>query len=95
MTIKQNVRLSARNEQRTENKMSTETEIKTAIAASSSTNTIVRLSAESPRAALDAIDNDENVTELDWTDAEVAGVKVLDVWGKRMGSDFRLYITKA
>ena len=75
--------------------MTTETEIKSAIASSSATNTIVRLSAVSPRAALEAIDNDENVTELDWTDADVAGEKVLDVWGKRLGSEFRLYITKA
>lgn len=75
--------------------MSTETEIKNAIASSSATNEIVRLAVPSPRAALDAIDNDENVTGLDWTDAEVGGEKVLDVWGTRLGSDFRLFIVQA
>lgn len=75
--------------------MSTETEIKNAIASSSATNEIVRLAVPSPRAALEAIDNDENVTSLDWTDAEVAGEKVLDVWGNRMGGEFRIYIVQA
>lgn len=68
------------------------TEIKPAIARSISHNEIVLLSVADPKTALSAIDNDENVTELDWTDAEIGAGKVIDVWGKRMGSDFRINI---
>lgn len=72
--------------------MTTMTEIKPAIARSISHNEIVLLTVDDPKAALSAIDNDENVTELDWTDSEIGAGKVLDVWGKRMGEDFRLNI---
>lgn len=68
-------------------------DIKPAIARSISHNEIVKLEVEDPKAALDAIDNDENVTELNWTDTNTPGE--LDVWGKRMGEDFRLRITAA
>lgn len=76
--------------------MTTLTEIKPAIARSSSHNEIVALAVEDPQSALEAIDNDENVTDLDWTetdDMSAAGRgKIIDVWGKRLGEDFRLYI---
>jgi hypothetical protein len=49
--------------------MTTMTEIKPAIARSISQNEIVLLTVADPEAALDQIDNDENVTELDWTDS--------------------------
>ena len=72
--------------------MTTSTEIKTAIARSISHNEIVLLTVEDPKAALENIDNDENVTDLDWTDSEIGLGKVIDVWGKRLGSEFRLNI---
>lgn len=76
--------------------MTTLTEIKPAIARSISHNEIVELKVEDPRAALDAIDNDENVTDLDWTETHDMSAadrgKIIDVWGKRLGEDFRLYI---
>jgi hypothetical protein len=68
------------------------TEIKLAIARSISHNEIVLLTVADPKAALDQIDNDENVTELDWTDSEIGLGKVIDVWGKRLGGEFRLNI---
>ena len=68
------------------------TEIKTAIARSISHNEIVLLTVADPKAALDQIDNDENVTELDWTDSEIGLGKIIDVWGKRLGGEFRLNI---
>jgi hypothetical protein len=52
----------------------------------------VLLSVADPKAALADIDNDENVTDLDWTDSEIGLGKVIDVWGKRMGVEFRLNI---
>jgi hypothetical protein len=72
--------------------MTTMTEIKPAIARSISHNEIVLLTVADPEAALDQIDNDENVTELDWTDSEIGLGKVIDVWGKRLGGEFRLNI---
>jgi hypothetical protein len=72
--------------------MTTTTEIKPAIARSISHNEIVLLTVADPKAALDQIDNDENVTELDWTDSEIGLGKIIDVWGKRLGGEFRLYI---
>ena len=68
------------------------TEIKPAIARSISHNEIVLLTVADPKAALENIDNDENVTDLDWTDSEIGIGKVIDVWGKRLGSEFRLNI---
>jgi len=68
------------------------TEIKPAIARSISHNEIVILTVADPKAALDNIDSDENVTDLDWTDSEIGLGKVIDVWGKRLGSEFRLNI---
>lgn len=70
------------------------TEIKPAISRSISHNEIVLLVVDDARAALDAIDNDENVTDLDWTDSEIGVGEVIDVWGKRMGGEFRLNILK-
>ncbi len=72
--------------------MTTSTEIKPAIARSISHNEIVLLTVPDPKAALANIDNDENVTDLDWTDSEIGLGKVIDVWGKRLGSEFRLNI---
>lgn len=68
------------------------TDIKSAIARSISHNEIVLVTVDDPKAALEAIDNDENVTELDWTDAEVGSGNVIDVWGTRLGDEFRLHI---
>ena len=68
------------------------TEIKPAIARSIRHNEIVLLTVADPKEALDNIDRDENVTDLDWTDSEVGLGKVIDVWGKRMGGEFRLNI---
>lgn len=78
--------------------MTTMTEIKPAIARSVSHNEIVELRMSDRDAALEAIDNDENVTDLDWTESSMydrsldRDVSYIDVWGKRLGSDFRLYI---
>jgi hypothetical protein len=68
------------------------TEIKPAIARSISHDEIVLLTVADPTAALDQIDSDENVTELDWTDSEIGLGKIIDVWGKRQGGEFRLHI---
>lgn len=68
------------------------TEIKPAISRSISHNEIVLLMVDDPKAALSAIDNDENVTELGWTDSEIGEGEGIDVWGKRMGGEFRLNI---
>ena len=69
------------------------TEIKPAIARSISHNEIVTLQVADPKEVLGEIDNDENVTELDWANDERGSGKGLDVWGKRLGGDFRLFIT--
>lgn len=71
--------------------MTTETEIKPAIGRSISHNEIVLLVVDDPKEALEKIDNDEGVTELD-SSTENNGD--LDVWGKRHGDDFRLRIRK-
>jgi hypothetical protein len=71
--------------------MTTTTEIGTAIARSISHNEIVKVEADDINAALDAINEDESVTELDSANTDTG----LDVWGKHNGSDFRLYIVKA
>jgi flavin-binding protein dodecin len=76
--------------------MTTLTEIKPAIARSISHNEIVTLKVADPKAALESIDNDESVTDLDWTEVDDMSAadrgKIIDVWGKRLGGDFRLYI---
>jgi hypothetical protein len=72
--------------------MTTMNEIKTAIARSISHNEIVLLTVADPTAALDQIDNDETVTDLDWTDSEIGLGKIIDVWGNRLGGEFRLHI---
>ncbi len=71
--------------------MQTETEIKPAIARSISHNEIVILTVDDPKDALEKIDNDENVTELD---SATENNGDLDVWGKRLGVDFRIRIRK-
>lgn len=73
-----------------EEKMSTETEIKPAIARSIQLTEIVRLVVPNPREALELIDNDEGVSELDWVDVTDGGY--LDVWGTLHGGEFRLHI---
>lgn len=71
--------------------MKTMTEIKPAIARSISHTEIVRLVVDDPKEALALIDNDESVTELDWATENDGD---LDVWGKRLGADFRIRIGK-
>lgn len=71
------------------------TEIKPAIARSISHNEIVILRVESPESALEAIDTDENVTECDWVNTHDQDDKpMIDVWGKRLGENFRIYILR-
>lgn len=67
--------------------MTTLTEIKPAIAHSISHNEIVLLEVADPRETLARIDNDEAVTNLDWATENNGD---LDVWGNRLGEDFRL-----
>ena len=69
--------------------MTTETEIKPALARSISHNEIVLLVVEDSKVTLNRIDNDENVTELDYVTTNDGD---FDVWGKRLGDDFRLLI---
>lgn len=69
--------------------MTTETEIKPALARSISHNEIVLLVVEDSKVTLKRIDNDENVTELDYVTTNDGD---FDVWGKRLGDDFRLLI---
>jgi hypothetical protein len=72
------------------------TEPKQAIGRSISHNEIAWLEASNRAEAKDLlarIDGDENVTELDWNDTMINLTRpVIDVWGKRSGEDFRLYI---
>ena len=69
--------------------MTTMTEIKPAIARRIIHKEIVLLVVEDPRAALESIDGDENVTVL-CHGTENSGD--LDVWGKCLGGGFRLRI---
>jgi len=69
--------------------MTTETEIKPALSRSISHNEIVLLVVEDSKVTLKRIDNDENVTELDYVTTNDGD---FDVWGKRLGDDFRLLI---
>jgi hypothetical protein len=71
--------------------MTTLNEIKPAIGRSISHNEIVLLVVDDPKEALESIDNDENVTDLDWS---TENNDDLDVWGTRLGEDFRLRIRK-
>jgi hypothetical protein len=66
-----------------------DTEIKSAIGRSITHTEIVVVASDDPKAALDKIDNDESVTDLDWATENNGD---LDVWGKRQGEDFRLRI---
>lgn len=69
--------------------MTTRTEIKPAIARSISHTEIVLLVVADAKTALESIDNDENISELDHCTENNGD---LDVWGKRLGEDFRLRI---
>lgn len=69
------------------------TEIKPAIARSISHTESVVVDVASEKEALSQIDNDENVTDLDWCSGVEKGCgKGTDVWGKRLGNDFRLFL---
>lgn len=72
--------------------MTTITEIKPAIARSISHNEIVLLEVDDAKEALESIDNDEDVTELDSSTEDNGD---LDVWGRRRGEDFRIRIRTA
>lgn len=69
--------------------MTTASTTKEAIGRSISHNEIVLVVTANPREALANIDNDENVTDLDHS---VENNGDLDVWGTRLGSDFRIRI---
>ena len=74
----------------------TDTELKSAIARSISHNEIVTVECDDIRATLDRIDNDEDVTELDHTDCHATdGAPMIDCYGKRLGSDWRLYLVRS
>lgn len=68
--------------------MTTSHLIKPAISRSISHDEIVLLLVDDARQALECIDNDENVTELDYTHTGNG----IDCWGKRFGENFRLLI---
>jgi hypothetical protein len=71
------------------------TEPKEAIGRSIRHNEIAFLEADSrtgAEALLERIDNDEDITELDWRDNINLDRPVIHVWGKRLGDAFRLYI---
>lgn len=67
----------------------TNSSIRDAIAHSISQNEIVLLVAGDAKAALESIDMDENVTELDHATENNGDI---DVWGQRLGEDFRIRI---
>lgn len=69
--------------------MTTAATTKEAIGRSISHNEIVLVITADPREALANIDNDENVTDLDYV---VENNGDLDVWGTRLGEDFRIRI---
>lgn len=64
-------------------------EITPAIGMSIDHDEIILVVVEDPRAALEHIDNDEHVTKLDWGTENNGD---LDVWGKRLGGEFRIRI---
>lgn len=72
--------------------MTTLTEIKPSIARSISHNEIVLVEVKDPKQMLEVIENDENVTDLDYATENNGD---LDVWGTRLGEDFRLRIRKS
>ena len=73
----------------------TDTELKSAIARSISHDEIVRVECDDIRATLARIDDDENVTELDHTDCHTSEESpMIDCYGKRLGSDWRLYLVR-
>lgn len=72
--------------------ITTETEIKPAIARSISHNEIVLIEVKDPKQMMEVIENDENVTDLDYATENNGD---LDVWGTRLGEDFRLCIRKS
>ena len=74
--------------------MNTMTEIKPAIARSISYSECVVVEVQDVNSALETLDNDENVTELDWDDERGCG-KGVHVWGKRLGENFRLLLSPA
>jgi hypothetical protein len=67
-------------------------EIKSAIAASISHNEIVKVECDNTKATLEKIDNDENISDLDWATENDGS---LDVWGTRLGEDFRIRLIAA
>ena len=69
--------------------MTTASTTKEAIGRSISHNEIVLVVTADPREALSNIDTDENVTDLDHS---VENNGDLDVWGARLGKDFRIRI---
>lgn len=76
-----------------------DTELKSAIARSISHDEIVAVECDDIHATLERIDNDEDVTELDSVETDdlshAERGKYIDCWGKRLGSDFRLYLYRA
>ena len=69
--------------------------LRSRIARSISHDEIVTVECDDIRATLDRIDNDEDVTELDWTDCHTTeGAPMIDCYGKRLGSDWRLYLVR-
>ena len=76
-----------------------DTELKSAIARSISHDEIVTVECADIRATRERIDNDENVTELDSVELEDMSSadrgKYIDCWGKRLGSDWRLYLVRS
>jgi hypothetical protein len=72
--------------------MTTRTEIKPAIARSISHDEIVLLLVDDAKDALSTIDNDENVSELDWANENNGDI---DVWGTSHDGEFRLLIRTA
>lgn len=71
--------------------MTTLTSIKEAIGRSISHTEIVKVIVPMIEEALQAIDNDENVEELDWSRENDGS---MDVYGKRLGADFRLRLVQ-
>ncbi len=69
--------------------MTTASTIKEAIGRSISHDEIVLVTVADPKAALALIDEDENVTDLDHSKENNGD---LDVWGTRLGKDFRIRI---
>lgn len=70
--------------------MKTEDTIKGAIGRSISHNEIVRVEVDDKRAALEALENDENITNLDYATENDGD---LDVWGERLGGEFRIRVS--